>query len=265
MARRLLLVEDDATLLDVLQVAFSRRGWDVHSAKSLDEGLTLFPQCTPDVVLTDKNLPGGAIVAAQAGVELVRAIRDRDRDVGIVLMTAYGTTESARDTLNLGIDEYLEKPFGNLFEVVIRLELLADRVAARRHAPQPAPRKDAQVVLIAASATRGPAIAKLLAPTGCAVVFVEKPDEINASAKSARADVVLLDGASYPEEITCLVTELKVRARSAFTMVLSQNLTLSDVKRLIELEVRALIDVPIERDGCGEQLRQALHRLSLLR
>src|SRR5581483_2967317 len=228
MAHRLLLVEDDATLLDVLHVAFSRRGWEVHSAKSGDEALALFPQAAPDVVLTDKNLPGGSIVAAQAGVELVRAIRARDRDVGIVLMTAYGTAESARDTLNLGIDEYLEKPFGNLFEVVIRMELLADRVAARRHAPAAA-QKDAQVVLIAANATRGKTIARLLAPSGCTVVFVEKPDEINASAKNVRADVVLLDGASYPEEITCLVTELKVRARSAFTMVLSQNLSLADV------------------------------------
>src|SRR5438477_12163216 len=119
--RRLLLVEDDVTLLDVLRLAFTKRGWEVHVAKSADEALASFAQAAPDVVLTDKNLPGGAIVAAQAGVELVRAIRERDPAVAIVMMTAYGTAESARDTLNLGVDEYLEKPFGNLFDVVDRM------------------------------------------------------------------------------------------------------------------------------------------------
>jgi two-component system response regulator RegA len=106
---RLLLVEDEAILLDILRQAFVLKHWEVDTATTADEALARFAQTTPDVVLTDKNLPGGAIDAAQAGVELVRAIRKRDPAVGIVMMTAFGTLESARDTLNLGVDEYLEK------------------------------------------------------------------------------------------------------------------------------------------------------------
>jgi DNA-binding response OmpR family regulator len=261
---RLLLVEDDVTILDVLRLAFSRRGWEVHVATTADEALAMFAQAAPDVVLTDKNLPGGSIIAAQAGVELVRAIRERDRAVGIVLMTAYGTAESARDTLNLGIDEYLEKPFGDLFALVERMGALADRVARRR--AQPAPRKgEPLAVVIAAVAERAQRIAKVLAHSGAHLAFVDKTDDITSAAKGEHADVVILDGGSFPEEITCVVAGLKARARTAANIVLSQNLTLADMRRLIELEVRALIDEPLDGEACADQLRAILLRLARYR
>jgi DNA-binding NtrC family response regulator len=258
---RLLLVEDDATLLDILRQAFVLKGWDVDTAATADEALARFGQATPDVVLTDKNLPGGAIVAAQAGVELVRAIRRRDAAVGIVMMTAYGTLESARDTLNLGVDEYLEKPFGNLFDVVDRVGALAARVAERRRAATGARAGDALTIVIAANAERRPAIARVFERSGHRLVLVEKPDDIKPSALSERAAMVILDGGSYPEETTCLVAELKARVRSAGCVVISQHLTLGDVRRLIELEVRALVDEPIDSERCAEQLRTAVERV----
>jgi DNA-binding NtrC family response regulator len=262
---RVLLVEDEATLLDILRQAFVIKRWEVDTATSADEALARFDQATPDVVLTDKNLPGGAIVAAQAGVELVRAIRKRDPAVGIVMMTAFGTLESARDTLNLGVDEYLEKPFANLFDVVDGIGALAARVAERRRAAA-TPRTgdartaDALTVVVAASAERRPFIARVFATSGHRLVWVEKPDDIKPSAQSERAAVVILDGGSYPEETTCLVAELKTRARSSSCVVISQHLSLGDVRRLIELEVRALIDEPIDSERCAEQLRAAVER-----
>jgi two-component system response regulator (stage 0 sporulation protein F) len=256
--RHLLLVEDDATLLEVLRVAFKQHGWEVTVAQSLDEGLSRFSEASFDVVLTDKNLPGGAIVAAQAGVELVRQIRQRDREVGVVLMTAYGTAESARDTLNLGVDEYLEKPFHDLFDVLDRMGRLAERAAARRLSVAPA--RGALTVVIAASAERQRPIAEALG-TSHRLLMVENPEAIKPSAQSERADVVILDGASYPEEITCLVVGIKTRARTASCVVLSQDLPLSDVKRLIDLEVKALIDAPIDTERFAAELRSAVDRV----
>ena len=165
---RLLLVEDEAILSDILRQAFVLKRWEVDTAATADEALARFAQTTPDVVLTDKNLPGGAIVAAQAGVELVRAIRKRDPAVGIVMMTAFGTLESARDTLNLGVDEYLEKPFGNLFDVVDRVGALAARVAERRRSAATPRAGDALTVVVAATAERRPFIARVFAQTRCA-------------------------------------------------------------------------------------------------
>src|SRR5712691_3502880 len=123
---RLLIVEDDATLAEVLRQAFAQRAFEVTVCAGADSALAAFPQARPDVVLTDKNLPGGT-PALGSGVELVRELRKLDSAVGIIMMTAYGTLESARDTLNLGVDEYLEKPFDSIFEVVDHVRALADK------------------------------------------------------------------------------------------------------------------------------------------
>ena len=89
---------------------------------------------------------------------------------------------------------------------------------------------------------------------------MEKPDDIKPSATSERAALVILDGGSYPEETTCLVAELQDARPLVELRGDSQHLTLGDVRRLIELEVRALIDEPIDSDRCAEQLRAAVER-----
>jgi DNA-binding NtrC family response regulator len=259
--RQVLLVEDDATLQEVLRIAFKQLGWEVTVAQSLNEGLSRFAEGRFDVVLTDKNLPGGSIVATQAGVELVRQIRQRDREVGVVLMTAYGTVESARDTLNLGVDEYLEKPFDDLVEVLARMERLAERAAARRQPIAPGAAAALTIVIAASAARQGPIVEAL--GNGHRLLLVENPEAIKPSAKSEHADIVILDGASYPEEITCLVVGIKTRARTACCVVLSQDLPLSDVKRLIDLEVKALIDEPIDGERFAGELRSAVQRARL--
>jgi DNA-binding response OmpR family regulator len=256
--RRLLLVEDEPTLLDVLRQVFVQAGWEVYLARTLAEGKERFGEERFDVVLTDKNLPGGPILTTQAGVELVREIRQRDRAVGIVMMTAYGSMESARDTLNLGVDEYVEKPFTDVLALPARLEALAQRADARR-AEKPAP--TLLTVVVAVAAARRPRVHRVLELISDRIVYVEQPDEIRPLARSEHADLVILDGGSYSEEITCIVAELKARARFAACIVLSQNLSLSDVKRLIELEVKALVDEPIDAPRFSDELRAAVERL----
>jgi DNA-binding NtrC family response regulator len=256
--RRVLIVEDDATLLDVLRAAFVQSHWEVSTAASLDEALAAWESERPNVVLTDKNLPGGKILTAEAGVELIRRIRQHDRRVGIVLMTAYGTAESARDTLNLGIDAYLEKPFDNLFAVVERLARLADRA----HSP-PSTTSGNLTILIGARGHRQYQIAAV-AGGGDRVLYVEDPAVLRDEAQSEHADVVILDGASFPDDITALVVAVKTRVRGAACVVLSQDLPLADVKRLIELKVKALIDQPPGSERFTGELRAALERLRKL-
>jgi two-component system, response regulator, stage 0 sporulation protein F len=250
-----LIVEDDVTLLEVLRAAFTQSGWQVTTAATLDEALASWAVGKPDVVLTDKNLPGGKIVDAQAGVELIRHIRQHDRDVGVVLMTAYGTAESARDTLNLGIDLYLEKPFDDLFGVIERLGKLAERTR-----PPPAQPKAQLTIVVAAKGARQKLIGAALASSD-RILYVDDPDSLRPSAKSEHADVVVLDGGSFPDEITILVVAVKTRVRGAACVVLSQGLPLNDVKRLIELNVKALIDQPPGSDRFAGELHAAVERL----
>jgi two-component system response regulator (stage 0 sporulation protein F) len=256
--RRVLIVEDDPTLLEVLRAALVQSRWEVATATSLDEALAAWASDRPDVVLTDKNLPGGKITHSEAGIELIRRIRQQDRKVGIVVMTAYGTAESARDSLNLGIDAYLEKPFDNLFAVIERLARLADRA----HSPQ-GTSSGHLTVLVGARGPRQQQIGDALSG-GDRVVYVDDSSALRDSATSHHADVVILDGASFPEEITALVVAVKTRVHGAACVVLSQDLPFADVKRLIELNVKALIDRPPGNERFAIELRAALERLRKL-
>jgi DNA-binding response OmpR family regulator len=253
---RVLVVEDDTVLMDVLRQAFRTGGWEVDAVAGAADALATLAAApgTYDILLTDKNLPG------MTGVELIREVRRTDGAIGIVLMTGYGSVESARDTLNLGVDEYLEKPFENIFGVLDHLRALLDKVATRR-ASKAGPPSGPLTILVAAAPQRRAYIARHLQGLRDRLVYVDNPDDIKPSARSERADLVILDGGSFPEEITCLVAELKARARFAGCLVLSEHLTLSDVKRLIELEVKALIDDPPESDRFGLQLSAAVERM----
>jgi CheY-like chemotaxis protein len=266
---RVLIVEDDGTLLEVLRAAFIHGGWQVATATSSDQALRVWVEWRPDVVLTDKNLPSGTsreakpIVHEQAGVALVREIRRHDHEVGIVLMTAYGTAESARDTLNLGIDQYLEKPFHDLFAVVERLKRLAERASSRAPAAPGGLPSGGLTIVIAAKGERQKRIRSVVSGAD-RLLFIDDPEAIRPSAKSEHADVVILDGGSFPEEITVLVVAVKTRVRAASCVVLSEGLPLSDIQRLIDLNVKALVDLPLASDRFDAELRSVLERLHKL-
>jgi DNA-binding response OmpR family regulator len=252
-APRALVVDDEEALLDVMRTALGSRGWEVACATTAGDGLAQFRLDPPDVVLTDKNLPG------MSGVDLVRELRRVDQAVGIVMITGWGSAESARETLNLGIDDYIEKPFEDIFQVVDVMGDVCRRARARR-AAQPLVAGPLTVVL-AASGERRELIERHLDASRDKVVFVTSPDEIKPQAKSEHADVVVIDGASFPEEITCLAAGIKARASFAACIVLSQGLGLTEVKRLIQLEVRALIDHPSSDSRFADELKGAVERV----
>jgi DNA-binding NtrC family response regulator len=238
-----LVVEDETTMLDVLVLAFRNRGWLVDAAPTAVEALAMFKRAPPDVVLTDKNLPG------MTGVELIQKLRADDEHVGLMMMTAYGTVESARDTLNLGVDEYLEKPFPSLFAVVDAADALRTRVLERRAASSahagPEPAAAGLIVVGAVAQARRARLASLL-DAADRVLWIDAVEELKPTARAERADLVILDGPSYPDDITSLAVSVRTRARTAACVVLAETLSLADVRRLIQLEVKALIEVPLE-------------------
>jgi DNA-binding NtrC family response regulator len=105
MRRRVLIVEDDEIFLRPLQRSLEVAGYETLTASSGEEAIDLLKQEDVDLVLTDKRLPG------LDGIELVRRLRAEHRDLAIVVMTAYGTIESAVEAMRLGAGDYLLKPF----------------------------------------------------------------------------------------------------------------------------------------------------------
>jgi DNA-binding response OmpR family regulator len=105
---RILIVDDDSEVLETLKLAFAARPWQVEAATVASVALSKHRKRPYDLLIVDKNLPD------LDGVELIRQLRaDHDR-VRIVVLTGYGSAESAVKTLNLAIDAYLLKPFASV-------------------------------------------------------------------------------------------------------------------------------------------------------
>jgi len=129
MKQRLLLVDDDEVFLRPLHRTLELAGYEVLPVQSGEEALDTLKTEDADVVLTDRRLPG------MDGVALVRQIKAEHPDLAVVVMTAYGSIESAVEAMRLGAEDYLVKPFetAELLLVIRRaIEFQALKSANRR-------------------------------------------------------------------------------------------------------------------------------------
>ncbi|MBI5489191.1 MAG: sigma-54-dependent Fis family transcriptional regulator [Deltaproteobacteria bacterium] len=100
----LLLVDDDAGNLESLRRIFDREPYRVAAARDAREALEEIRREAPSVVLTDVRMPGGD------GVSLLRAVKQISPATEVVLMTAYGTVETAVEAMKEGAYDFVEKP-----------------------------------------------------------------------------------------------------------------------------------------------------------
>jgi two-component system, OmpR family, KDP operon response regulator KdpE len=102
---RILVVEDDRNIVDLIQANLAVRGFDVVTCGDAAKAVWTFETETPDLVLLDLNLPNGD------GFELCQHLRERSA-VGIIVVSARRGEHDKVRALNLGADDYLTKPFG---------------------------------------------------------------------------------------------------------------------------------------------------------
>jgi two-component system, OmpR family, response regulator MprA len=127
---RVLVVEDDESIADVLRRSLRAEGHEVMSAGDGVEALSLSEQFVPDLVVLDLGLP------RLDGIEVCRRLR-AESDVPILILTARTDTDQRVEGLDSGADDYLPKPFE-------RTELLARIRALMRRRP---PRGSASIVV----------------------------------------------------------------------------------------------------------------------
>jgi DNA-binding response OmpR family regulator len=127
---RILLVDDDTNLLDMLSLALEDASHEVHTAPDGMVGLKKAQAVRPDLVLSDVNMPG------LDGFSLCRRLRDAGIDAPIVLLTARDTEIDQALGLELGADDYVTKPFSTRV-LLARVGALLRREQMRR-APEPA-------------------------------------------------------------------------------------------------------------------------------
>jgi two-component system, NtrC family, response regulator HydG len=125
----ILVVDDNETIRLGLQQVIRKMGHEVVLAPSGAEGVALFKKRGADFVITDLKMEG------MDGVAVLRAIAEQDADCPTMIITAFGTVETAVEAMKLGAFDFLQKPFSPevvRLKVERALELHAARLAKRR-------------------------------------------------------------------------------------------------------------------------------------
>jgi len=102
-----LVVDDEAAILETLRILLRNEGFEPHVAHGGRKALEQLPELRPDIVLTDIRMPN------VTGVEVLSAAREADPDTPVILMTAQATLQSAMQAVNAGAFYYIQKPFRN--------------------------------------------------------------------------------------------------------------------------------------------------------
>jgi len=120
---RILIIDDEEGMRDFLSFVFKTEGYQALTAADGQEALELVERDNIDAILTDLKMPG------MDGIELLRRIRELDRNVVVVIMTAYASLQSALEAMKYGAYDYLLKPFDDVDTV---MDTIARAVERRR-------------------------------------------------------------------------------------------------------------------------------------
>jgi DNA-binding NtrC family response regulator len=120
-AGRILVVEDDQALRDLLTDELSDAGYDIAAAGDAETAMAELRENPAELVVSDLRLPGAS------GLELLKALNEQPSRPGFIMITAFGTVEQAVDALKQGADDFLTKPLK-----LDHLRISVERVLQRR-------------------------------------------------------------------------------------------------------------------------------------
>jgi two-component system, NtrC family, response regulator PilR len=104
---KILIVDDELSMRELLSILFEKDGYLVKVAGSSEEAQQILPSFHPNVVLSDLNLP------KDSGIDLLRWVKKHQKRTAFVVITAFGSTQSAVEAMKLGAANYVLKPFNN--------------------------------------------------------------------------------------------------------------------------------------------------------
>jgi len=124
MSRRILIVEDEAPILDMLCFVLEQNGYQASVAGDFDAAINQLVEPYPDLVLLDWMLPGGS------GIQIAKKMKQHEltRNIPIIMITARGEEEDKVRGLEVGADDYVTKPFSPK-ELMARIKAVIRRVA----------------------------------------------------------------------------------------------------------------------------------------
>ncbi|HEX5483929.1 MAG TPA: sigma-54 dependent transcriptional regulator [Terriglobia bacterium] len=119
----ILIIEDEAKMQRLLELSLVAEGYTTRAASDAETGLRLLRQEKFDLVITDLKLPG------MDGLEFLQAVKRTDAHIPVLLMTAFGTVETAVQSMKAGASDYILKPFSlEEMKLIVQKELSVRRL-----------------------------------------------------------------------------------------------------------------------------------------
>ena len=101
----ILIVDDEQSYRQLLSMVFEGGGHNIRSAMNGRQAIELLNESPADIIISDVKMPD------MDGIEMLREVRETLPDLGVVLMTAFASVETAREAFKLGADDFIQKPF----------------------------------------------------------------------------------------------------------------------------------------------------------
>ena len=210
MAQRILIVEDEREIAELLATYVTRAGFDVDRASSVGEAIRLHASQRPDLVLLDIGLPGGD------GLDVLTAIRRRF-ETPVIMVTAVHDDVTKLSSLRIGADDYVVKPF-NPNEVVERIRAVLRRVEGQttRRLLSVGPLViDAEARLVTCRG-EGEDTARLpLTPTEFAILVHMARQPRRAFSRSELLEAALPDSEAYDRVVDSHLSKLRQKLAAA--------------------------------------------------
>ncbi len=217
----ILIVEDEPKMRRLLELNLGEDGFSTLSAGDAETGLKLLHENTIDLVLTDLKLPG------MNGLEFLQAVKRQNAALPVVVMTAFGTVETAVEAMKAGASDYVLKPFSlSEMRMVIRKELdVRDLREENRSLREALGKRYAHPNVVARSAKMQEVLATVdrVAPTNSTVLLGGESGvgkdliarAIHEKSRRASGPFVKINSTAIPENL--LESELFGYEKGAFT------------------------------------------------
>lgn len=116
---RILVVDDEIEICNVLKEYLTEKGYEVHTSQDGKSAIQKVKEISPHIVLLDMKMPG------MSGIETLQEIKKIDPDIGVIMVTAVGDENLARQTFELGAVDFICKPVDfNYLETVVMVKLV---------------------------------------------------------------------------------------------------------------------------------------------